>query len=128
MNKQRTQAATWLAGTAIVAGVAGGLVAGQVAFAASTGASVFRLFTISRLGALVLVGLGVLALIGARRASRAMVTTAGALFVVVAISQMAGIIQPWNRLGGHASTAALCIGLGAGLLALARTPEPPPEG
>jgi hypothetical protein len=127
LDAGRRTAAMWLSGFVIVAGVTGGLVAGSAPFATQYGPGVLKLFTISRLGALVLLALGVLGALAARRGAPKPLAGVGTLFLVLAMSQIVGIIQPWNKLGGHASLGAICIGIGAGLIALAATPGSAPE-
>lgn len=123
MTVARAKAVYWISALAIAAGTAGALRALTFPFADPVGRTVLRLYPINLLGGLLLIALGVAAAIGAYRRMTSVVTIVGAVFLLLASTQIVGINQSWNRLGGVASTASLLLGIGAGFVALAVSPE-----
>jgi hypothetical protein len=126
-----------LAGVAVVIGVIGLIKARHVDFTAADppasdpGALLLsasddslwgKLLQFSPLGALVTVGLGVVAFVGAWLRMRALVVIAGIGFAACAIQVVAQFGRDSNVLGGRGGNLALYLGLAVGLATLARTP------
>jgi len=106
----------------VVGGVLGFAVSAGQPFTAAEGARVGELFHLNPLGSAVSVALGAVALAGAWLRQRAVVLATSAGWLVAALLTVAQSGREVNLLGGTASTLALFLGLGAGLLALAIAP------
>ncbi|HEV2088452.1 MAG TPA: hypothetical protein VGR21_09080 [Cryptosporangiaceae bacterium] len=72
-------------------------------------------------GMVVAVVLGLAAVVAGLLGHRLLTLVAGGAFLVAALLQLAQAGRSPNWLGGNGSTVALCLGLGAGLLALGLT-------
>ncbi len=122
VNDERAKAVYWIAALAIAAGLLGAINA--IRFPVDPiGRVLVGLFPINVLGGFVLIGLGAVAVAGGYRRSAAIVVLGGLASGFLALTQLAGIGESWNRLGGHASTASLFLAIAVGLLALGLTPR-----
>src|SRR5262245_59028305 len=88
------------------------------------GSTQFRLARIGGGTAVVLIGLGVLAIIGARLGRRPLVAIAGVGLLAAAGLQLAQLGRSTNWLGGDGSTFGLLLGIGLGLTVLGLVPLP----
>ncbi len=125
MNGGIRTAALVLGVLGVLSGAAGFAVSAGQPFTAAEGARVGELFHLNPLGSLVSVVLGLVAIAGAAARLRVVVLVAAAGWLLAALQVVLQSGREPNLLGGTASTLALFLGLGAGLLALAVAPETP---
>ncbi len=128
MRQERGRAVTVLAVVAIAGGLAGAVNAIGAPFAADRGEQLWRLYAMNTLGGVLTVVGGLVAWLGARRASKGPVLAAGVLFLAMAGLTVVGVGQTWNPFGGRASTASFWLMLGVGLAALVVSPSTAPDG
>lgn len=124
MNGDRRRAVTILAAVAIAIGTAALLNALDApSWTSGFKAQLWRLVSMSRLGAVVTIAGGVLALGSASSGKRLPAASAGLLFMAAAGFTLVGVGRSFNWLAGRASTLSFWMMLGIGLLALVLSPE-----
>jgi len=116
-------AALVLGALGVLSGAAGFAVSAGQPFTAAEGARVGELFHLNPLGSLVTLVLGLVALGGAVARVRAVVLAAAAGWLLAALQVVLQSGGQSNLLGGTASTLALFLAMGGGLLALAVAPD-----
>jgi len=123
MNGGIRTAALVLGVIGVASGAAGFAVSAGQPFTAAEGARVGEFFHLNPLGSLVTLVLGLVALAGAVARLRAVVLGAAVGWLLAALQVVLQSGGGSNLLGGTASTLALFLGVGAGLLALALAPD-----
>jgi hypothetical protein len=123
MNGGIRTAALVLGVLGVLSGATGFAVSAGQPFTAAEGARVGELFHLNPLGSLVSVVLGLVALGGAAARLRAVVLASAVGWLLAALQVVLQSGGEPNLLGGTASTLALFLGLGGGLLALAVAPD-----
>jgi hypothetical protein len=118
MNDSTRRALLGLGTIVLVAGIAGLVVSWGQAFTEPDGARIGSLLHLNPLGSLVSIGLGTLAIVaGLRRNHPASLVAAAGLLIAAALV-VVGANRSVNPLGGTASTLALFLGAGVGVLTL----------
>ena len=114
-----------IAGAVLVVGLWGLVLARHVSFAGPAGARIADSVQFSPLGALVTIGLAVVAIAGAAVDRQAVVLVAAVGFGVAAVAVLLVIGGGANWLGARGSNVSLLLGAGVGLGVLALAPREP---
>ncbi len=124
MRSDRRSGVLILATIAIVIGIAGFINALDApSLTSGFKAQLWRLVSMSQLGALITLVGGLLAMGSVRTGKRGLAATAGLLFMAAAGFTLVAVGRSFNWLAGRASTLSLWLLLGVGLLALVISPE-----
>lgn len=124
MRSDRRSGVLILATIAIVIGIAGFINALDApSLTSGFKAQLWRLVSMSQLGALITLVGGLLAMGSVRAGRRGLAATAGLLFMAAAGFTLVAVGRSFNWLAGRASTLSLWLLLGVGLLALMISPE-----
>jgi thiosulfate dehydrogenase [quinone] large subunit len=123
MTRERRGAVMVLVFMAVVLGLAAAINGLGSGFMADRGQNLWRLFASNTFGGLLTVVGGLVAAGSVATRTRAPALLAGMLFLGMSGLTVIGIGQPWNLFGGRASIASFWLMLGAGLVALAISPE-----
>jgi hypothetical protein len=129
VSRRARRFALVVAAVAVVAGVAGFIVAGNKPFIGATGARVGtgellgggELFFIDRLGALATVGLAGVAFVGAWLGRRGLLTVAGAGFALATVLILFQAGRRTNWLGGRGNTMSFFLACALTFLVLGMT-------
>lgn len=109
-----------LSGTSLVLGLAGLVVARELAFAAARGEIVLGLgVSFNLLGALLTIALSILAITGALLGNRAVLLAAAGGFAIAAVQVLVQFGRDTNWLGSRGSNLSLFLALAVGLWSLA---------
>jgi hypothetical protein len=117
------RAELWIAAAVLVVGLWGLALARQLSFTASRGARIADSVQFSPLGALVVVALAALALVGAALGTQKLVLASGAGFAATAIVTLALLGRGANWFGARGSNVSLLVGAAVGLVVLAAAPR-----
>jgi uncharacterized membrane protein len=126
MSPERAKATNVLGVVAVVVGAVMLIAARGEDFAYPSGVRLWRLLHMSMAGAIATLAIGVIAIVAARKGSRVLAKTAGALFAAVAAFTLVTLGTDATFTGGRADTVAFWMALSLGLLALTLTPEDTP--
>lgn len=125
MTRDRRSAITILAGVGIAIGIAGFINALDApSWTSGFNAQLWRLVSMSRLGALITIVGGLIAIGSVRTSKKGPAALAGLLFMTAAGFTLVAVGRSFNWLAGRASTLSFWMMLGIGLLALTLSPEP----
>ena len=123
MTRERRGAVIVLVVVAITLGLAAAINGIGSGFMADRGPNLWRLFAANTFGGLLTIVGGIVAAGSIATRSKAPAALAGLLFMALSGLTIIGIGQTWNLFGGRGSTASFWLAMGAGLLALAISPE-----
>lgn len=122
------RAELWIAGAVAVVGSWGLVLARDLAFTDDRGARIADSVQFSPFGALVTIGLALVAVAGAAFDRQRVVLVAGVAFGLTATAVLLLLGQEANWFGARGSNASLLLGAGVGLAVLAATPREPAPG
>jgi hypothetical protein len=119
------RAELWIAGLVAAVGLWGLLLARDVSFTSPRGARIADSVEFSPFGALVTIGLALLAGAGAAIGAQRVVLAAGVAFGFIAVVVLLVLGRDANWFGARGSNVSMLLGASAGLIALALAPRAP---